>query len=132
MKKVLTFGVFDLMHIGHIILFKNAHDLGDYLIVSVQESDFVTKFKPSAKLFYNTEQRLFMVESIKFVDEVITYSTVDETIKTVNFDILAVGPDQNHDKFQKAIEWCKANNKEVITLPRTDGVSSSMIRHLQS
>ncbi len=130
MKKVLTFGVFDLMHIGHIILFKNAHNLGDYLIVSVQESDFVTKFKPNTKLFYDTEQRLFMVGAIKFVDEVITYQTVDETIKKVEFDIFAVGSDQNHDKFNKAIAWCKAHNKEVIVLPRTEGVSSSMLRQL--
>ena len=129
-KKVLTVGVYDLLHFGHIELFRKAHELGDYLIVAVQNSDYVTKFKPNAKLVYNTEERIYMVSAIRFVDKVISYNTVDETVKKVDFDILALGPDQNHERFQKAIEWCKKNNKEIVIIPRTEGISSSMIKKI--
>lgn len=128
MKRIFTVGVFDILHIGHILLFKNARSLGDYLIVAIQESEFVKKYKPCAKIIYNTEERLFMVKSITYVNEVITYQSVDEIIKNVNFDIFAIGPDQNHSGFQAAIKWCKKNGKEVVVLPRTEGVSSSTLR----
>jgi len=75
MKKVLTVGVYDLIHIGHVNLFKNAKKLSDggKLIVAVQDSDVVLKYKPEAKLFYSTEERMYMVKAIRFVDEVIVY-----------------------------------------------------------
>ena len=124
MKKVLTVGVYDLIHIGHVNLFKNAKRLseGGELIVAVQDSDVVLKYKPSAKLVYTTEERLYMVKAIRFVDEVIVYEAVDEIVKTVDFDILVTGPDQQHDGFKKAIEWCKQHGKEHVVIPRTEGV----------
>ncbi|SMG22576.1 adenylyltransferase/cytidyltransferase family protein [Fibrobacter sp. UWB13] len=128
MKRIFTVGVFDILHIGHLLLFKNARNLGDYLIVAIQESDFVKKYKPQAKLIYNTDERIFMVKSITYVNEVITYKDVDEIIKEVNFDVFAIGPDQNHSGFQSAIDWCKKNGKDVVILPRTEGVSSSTLR----
>lgn len=127
-KKVLTVGVFDLLHIGHVNLFRRAKDLGDVLIVAVQESDVVLKYKPNAKLVYSTEERMYMVKSVRFVDNVITYQAVDEIIKTVDFDILAIGEDQNHDGFQKAMQWCNDNDKEFVILPRTENISSSWIK----
>jgi len=130
MKKVLTVGVYDLLHIGHVLLFKNAKALGDYLIVAVQESDFILKYKPQTKMVYNTAERMFMVGSLKYVDEVITYQDVDRLMETVDFDIFAKGPDQNHAGFQKAVEWCKSHGKEVVVVPRTEGISSSQIREL--
>lgn len=126
--RVLTVGVFDILHIGHLLLFKNAKSLGTHLIVAVQRSEVVHKFKPSAKLVYNTNERLFMVSSLSFVDEVIEYDSVDKIITKVDFDIFAKGPDQNHEGFQKAVEWCEQNGKKVITIPRTLGVSSSTLR----
>ncbi len=128
MKRVFTVGVFDILHIGHLLLFKNARNLGDYLIVAIQESDFVKKYKPQAKIIYNTNERIFMVKSITYVNEVITYQSVDEIIKKVDFDVFAIGPDQNHSGFQSAIKWCKENGKDVVVLPRTEGVSSSTLR----
>jgi glycerol-3-phosphate cytidylyltransferase len=128
MKKVLTIGVYDLLHLGHIELFRKAKALGDYLIVAVQDADFVTKFKPDTKLVYTTEQRLYMVSSVKFVDEVVEYQSADQIVKTVDFDILAVGPDQTNNAFILAKEWCKLHGKNVITIPRTSGVSSSALR----
>lgn len=130
MKKVLTVGVYDLLHIGHVLLFKNAKALGDYLIVAVQESDFILKYKPQTKMVYNTVERMFMVGSLKYVDEVITYQDVDRLMEIVDFDIFAKGPDQNHAGFQKAVEWCKSHGKEVVVVPRTEGISSSQIREL--
>lgn len=128
MKKVLTVGVFDYFHLGHLRLFENAKKHGDYLIVAVQDGDFILKYKPQAKILYTTEQRLDLVGALRVVDEVITYENVDETVMKTDFDVFAVGGDQNHAGFQRAIEWCKNNGKEVVTLPRTPGICSSDIK----
>ena len=128
MKKVLTVGVYDYLHIGHVNLFSRAKALGDYLIVAVQDSDFILKYKPEAQILYNTEERLYMVQSIRYVDETIIYTDVDSIVKEVDFDIFVTGPDQIHQGFQNAIRWCKDHNKETIVLPRTEGISSSMIK----
>lgn len=128
MTKVVTFGVFDYFHLGHLRLFKNARALGDYLIVAVQDEDYILKTKPNAKVLYTTEQRQELVEALSIVDEVVTYTDVDVTIKTLDFDIFAIGEDQNHAGFQRAIKWCKENSKTVIRMHRTPGISSSEIK----
>lgn len=128
MKKILTVGVYDLLHIGHIELFRKAKAISDYLIVAVQESDVVLKYKPEAKLIYSTEERMYMVKSIKYVNDVVVYNSVDEIVKNVDFDIFALGPDQNHEGFQRAIQWCKDNGKQTVVIPRTDGISSSWLK----
>lgn len=128
MKKILTVGVYDLLHIGHVNLFKRAKQQGDFLTVAVQCSEFVLKYKPDAKLLYNTEERMYMVKAIRYVDNVITYEAVDDIVKTADFDIFVTGPDQTHEGFQRAIKWCKENGKENIVLPRTEGISSSWLK----
>ena len=128
MKRVLTFGVYDLLHVGHMLLFKHAREKGDYLIAAVQDGGYILKYKPEAKIINTTDERRMMVASIRFVDEVVTYKDVDKDIVNIDFDIFAIGPDQNHAGFQRAIEWCKANGKEVVVIPRTDGISSSLLR----
>lgn len=132
MKKVFTVGVFDLLHYGHIELFRRAKEYGEHLTVAVQTSEFVTKFKPNAKLIYSTNERLYMVNAIRYVDFVTTYDSVDEIVKIFPFDIFIIGEDQCHNKFKKAIQWCKENNKEVIMLPRTKGISTSFIKSILS
>lgn len=127
-KRVLTVGVFDVLHIGHILLFMHAKELGDELIVAVQDGDYILKYKPEAKMINTTDQRLFMVKSIRYVDDVVVYKDVDEDIQNIDFDVFAKGPDQNHAGFQRAVEWCKKHNKEVVVIPRTDGISSTIIR----
>ena len=117
-----------MMHIGHVLLFKHAKELGDYLIVAVQDGDLIRKYKPEADIVYSTAERLFMVDSIRYVDEVITYKDVDKDIKSIDFDVLAKGQDQSHPGFQRAVEWCLENGKEVVELPRTEGISSTMLR----
>jgi cytidyltransferase-related domain len=85
MKNILTFGVYDMLHIGHILLFQHIKELFPsdecHLIVAVQDSDYILKYKPEAKMVYTTEERLFMVSSIRWVDEVVTYQDVDLDIK---------------------------------------------------
>ena len=127
MKKVFTVGVYDLLHVGHINLFKKARELGDDLTVAVQNDECILKYKPEAKIVNSTNERLFMVSSIRFVDHVITYDDVDEIVKHVDFDIFAKGPDQCHAGFQRASEWCLAHGKEVVVIPRTEGISSTML-----
>ena len=128
MKTIFTVGVYDLLHLGHILLFKRARELGDKLIVAVQDGEYVKKYKPGADLFYSTEIRVFMVKSLRYVDEVVIYKDVDAIIRQVDFDIFVTGPDQCHKGFQKAIEWCDNNGKEHIVLERTEGISSSELR----
>lgn len=127
-KKVLTVGVFDLLHKGHVELFRRAKSLGDYLIVAVQDSDFILKYKPTAKIVNSTDDRMYMVNAIRYVDEAVVYEDVDTIVSRVDFDIFVTGPDQIHVGFQKAIRWCKDNGKEHIVLSRTDGVSSSELK----
>lgn len=127
-KKVLTVGVYDLIHKGHVELFRRAKGLGDYLIVAVQDSGFILKYKPQAKVLNSTQERMYMVQSIRWVDEVIVYEDVDEIVKNVDFDLFVSGPDQIHSGFQKAIKWCEENGKEFMILGRTDGVSSSDLK----
>ncbi len=128
MVKVLTVGVYDLLHIGHVHLFRRAKSLGTHLTVAVQSSDVVLKYKPETKLVYTTEERMYMVKAIRYVDEVAIYESVDDIVKDITFDILVVGPDQNHDGFKRAIEWCRNNEKDVVVLPRTEGISSSWLK----
>lgn len=128
MKTILTVGVYDMLHIGHILLFKRAKELGDKLIVAVQDSDVILKYKPGTKMIYTTEERMYMVSAIKYVDEVVVYRDVDKDIQNIDFDVFAKGPDQIHAGFQRAVEWCRENDKEVVVIPRTEGISSTMLR----
>ena len=132
MKRILTFGVYDILHIGHMLLFKRVKELYPnekcQLIVAVQDSDYILKYKPDTKIIYNTEERLFMVSALKWVDDVVVYQDVDRSIQEIEFDIFVKGEDQQHAGFQRAIEWCRINGKEVINVPRTKGISSSMLR----
>lgn len=127
-KKVLTVGVYDLIHKGHVELYRRAKGLGDYLIVAAQDGDFILKYKPTAKVLNSTEDRKYMIKSIRYVDEVITYTDVDEIVQEVDFDVFVTGPDQCHAGFQRAIRWCEDHGKEHIVLGRTDGVSSSELK----
>ena len=128
MKKILTFGVYDMLHIGHMLLFKRAKELGDYLVVAVQDGECILKYKPGTEMIYTTDERLYMVSAIRYVDEVVTYRDVDVDIQNIDFDVFVKGPDQCHAGFQRAVKWCEEHGKEVVTLPRTEGISSTMLR----
>ena len=128
MIKVLTVGVYDYFHLGHLRLLENAKELGDYLIVAVQDEDFILKTKPNAKILYTTEQRKELVGALRDVDEVVGYTDVDAIVKMIDFDVFAIGEDQNHEGFQKAVEWCKEKGKKIVRMRRTPGISSSDIK----
>ncbi len=130
MKKVFTVGVYDLLHIGHVELFRKARALGDYLIVAVQDSEVVKAFKPEAQLLYTTEERCYMARAIRYVDEVVVYRDVKDIVKEVDFDIFVKGPDQQHAGFQEAVRWCEQQGRQVVTLQRTEGISTSELKEL--
>lgn len=130
MKKVLTVGVYDLLHVGHVELFRKAKALGDYLIVAVQDSEVVALYKPESQTVLSTEERCYMVRAIRYVDEVVVYRDVNDIVREVDFDIFAKGPDQRHEGFQKAVEWCHEQGREVVVLPRTEGVSSTDLKEI--
>ena len=123
MKKVITYGTFDLLHYGHINLLKRAKALGDYLIVALSSDKFnVIKGKRS---FFNFEERKTILESIKYVDEVIMEDAWEQKItdiKKYNIDIFVIGNDWE-GKFDFLKDYC-----EVVYLPRTPDISTTQIK----
>lgn len=130
MKTVVTFGVFDYFHLGHLMLFKKikAQTGCDKLVVAVQKSEYIKKYKPNQVLFYSDEQRIELVSALSIVDQVITYTDVDVTIKSLDFDVFARGEDQNHSGFIRATEYAQSIGKEVIIMQRTKNISSTDIK----
>lgn len=130
MSKILTFGVYDYFHLGHLRLFKQCKKYADYLIVAVQNGDFILKYKPDSNIMYSTSERVEMLNSIKEIDKVIIYDTISiETLKKIDFDILALGEDHRGGRFDEAEKWCKENNKKVVRLKRTPKICSSDIKN---
>lgn len=130
MNKILTFGVYDFFHLGHLRLFKQCRTHADYLIVAVQNDEYVLKFKPDAKMLYTTAERVEIIESIRIVDKVITYNVISpETLENIDFDILALGEDHVGERFRAVEEWCEKNNKKIVRLKRTQGICSSDIKN---
>lgn len=123
MKKVITYGTFDLFHIGHLNILKRAKALGDYLIVAISTDEFNhIKGKKCAIPDY---ERMAIVEAIKYVDEVIPENSWDQKpldIKEHNIDIFVMGDDWK-GKFDDLSQYC-----EVVYLPRTEGISTTKIK----
>ncbi len=129
MDKILTFGVYDYFHLGHLRLFKQCKEHADYLIVAVQNGSYIKKFKPEAIILYSTEERKEIISSLRVVDEVVEYNELNiETVKGIDFDILALGEDHVGERFDILKKWCHENGKKVVTLKRTEGIASSDIK----
>lgn len=125
MKRVITYGTFDLLHYGHINLLKRAKALGDYLIVAISTDEFNKKEKHKNS-YFSFEQRKQLVESIRYVDLVIPEETWDqkgEDVKKYDIDIFVMGDDWQH-KF----DFLKEGGVQVVYLPRTPEISSSQIK----
>lgn len=123
MKKVITYGTFDLLHHGHINILKRAKDIGDYLIVGLSSDEFNASKGKGA--YHSYAERKMILEAIKYVDEVIPENTWDQKvsdIKNNEVDIFVMGSDWE-GKFDELADHC-----EVIYLPRTDGISTSKIK----
>ena len=130
MSKILTFGVYDYFHLGHLRLFKQCKEYGDYLIVAVQDSKYILKYKPDAKVLYTTEERVEILEALRIVDKVVVYHTVGEaTLEKIDFDILALGEDHKGGRFEEVEKWCNEHGKKVVRLRRTPGICSSEIKN---
>lgn len=125
MKRILTYGTYDLLHYGHIRLLKRAKELGDYLIVALSTDEFnATKGK---KAYHNYETRKKMLEAIRYVDLVIPENDWNQKINDVkeyHVDVTVMGGDwEGNPKFEELREYC-----DVVYLPRTEGVSTSKIK----
>lgn len=131
MKRVITFGVFDFYHLGHLRLFKYIRQaVGEpcYLIVAVQNGDYILSQKPDAKVLYSTLERKEMLEANRFIDEVVVYDRVDGFIGKAKFDVFARAPEHTSMSIKKFEEWSINNKKEVLITHRTEGISSSKIK----
>lgn len=120
MKKVITYGTFDVLHYGHINLLKRAKELGDYLIVCLSSDEF-NKLK-NKKSFYTYEQRKIILEAIKYVDLVIPEISWEQKISDIqkyNINTFVMGDDWK-GKFDFLKKYC-----EVIYLSRTPDVCST-------
>lgn len=126
MKRVLTYGTYDLLHYGHIRLLKRARELGDYLIVAISTDEF-NDIK-NKKAYHDYQTRKEMLEAVRYVDLVIPEETWEQKIEDVQkyqVDIVCMGSDwEGHDKFEVLKDHC-----DVIYLDRTQGVSTSKIKH---
>ena len=123
MKKVITYGTFDLLHTGHINILRRAKALGDYLVVGLSSDEFnAIKDK---KAYHSFEDRKFILEAIKYVDEVIEEDNWGQKITDIkenNIDVFVMGDDWEN-KFDELKEYC-----EVVYLPRTQGISTTQIK----
>lgn len=125
MKRILTYGTYDLLHYGHIRLLKRAKERGDYLIVALSTDEFnAVKGK---KAYHNYETRKEMLEAIRYVDLVIPENDWDQKIddvKTYKVDEVVMGSDWvGEPKFEVLRDYC-----EVTYLDRTEGVSTTKIK----
>lgn len=123
MKKIITYGTYDLLHRGHINLLKRAKSMGDYLVVGLSSDEF--NAAKNKKAFYSYEERKLVLEAIRYVDEVIpeqNWEQKEQDIQDHEIDIFVMGDDWS-GKFDHLKPLC-----EVIYLPRTGGVSTTQIK----
>jgi len=125
MKKVITYGTYDLLHQGHINLLRRAKELGDYLIVGVTNDSF-DRDRGKLNVRNNVLERVEAVKATGYADQIIIEDYVGQKIDDVqkyNVDVFAIGSDWE-GKFDYLKEFC-----EVVYLPRTEGISSTMLRN---
>jgi glycerol-3-phosphate cytidylyltransferase len=123
MKRVITFGTFDLFHIGHLNILERAKTLGDYLIVGVS-SDQLNRNKKNKLPVYNQDQRLRIISALRIVDEVFIEESLElkgEYIKKYKADVLVMGDDWK-GKFEEYKKLC-----DVAYLDRTPSISTTEI-----
>lgn len=130
-KKIIgyTTGVFDMFHIGHLNILKRAKEQCDYLIVGVSTDEVVEEYKTKTPII-KFEERIAIVEAIKYVDEVVPQTTMDkmEAWKQLKFNVMFHGSDwKGSDMYNHIIEKFNNVGVKVIFLPHTEGVSSTLL-----
>jgi glycerol-3-phosphate cytidylyltransferase len=125
MKRILTYGTYDLLHYGHIRLLKRAKELGDYLVVAISTDEF--NAGKGKKAYHSYETRKEMLEAVRYVDLVIPESNWEqktEDVRRYKIDTVVMGADwEGSDRFECLRDYC-----ELVYLPRTEGVSTSQIK----
>ena len=124
MRRVITYGTFDLLHYGHINLLKKAKEQGDYLIVALSTDDFNT-YQKNKKTYFPFEVRKCLLEAIRYVDLVIEEKNWEQKktdVKKYDVDVFVIGDDWE-GKFDFLCEQC-----EVVYLPRTPDISTTSIK----
>lgn len=124
-----TTGVFDMFHIGHLNILKRAKEQCDYLIVGVSTDEVVEEYKKKTPII-KFEERIAIVEAIKYVDEVVPQTTMDkmEAWKQLKFDVMFHGSDwKGSDMYNHIIKKFNNVGVKVIFLPHTEGVSSTLL-----
>ena len=125
MKRVLTYGTFDLLHYGHIELLRRAKALGDYLVVAVSTDEF--NAGKGKKSYHDYETRKKMLEAVRYVDLVIPEETWEQKLDDVRdykIDVVVMGSDwADSDRFDYLKDYC-----ELVFLPRTEGISTTKIK----
>lgn len=125
MRRVLTYGTYDLLHYGHIRLLQRAKQLGDYLIVALSTEEF-NELK-GKKTYHNFETRKKMLEAIRYVDLVIpeeNWEQKEQDVKRYEVDVVVMGSDwEGSEKFEYLKEFC-----DVTYLDRTEGISTTKIK----
>lgn len=124
MKKVITYGTFDLFHVGHLNLLRRARALGDFLVVAVSSDAFnALKGKECA---YRCEDRCAIVSAIRYVDEVIVeerWEQKADDVRRLGIDVFVMGDDWKGRFDDELAGLC-----EVVYLPRTENISTSSIK----
>ena len=124
LKKVITYGTYDLLHYGHVNLLRHAKEYGDYLIVALSTDEFNWNMKQK-KSYFSYEERKHLVEAIRYVDLVIPENNWEQKIsdiKEFKVDVFVIGDDWR-GKFDFLKEYC-----EVVYLPRTPKISTTQIK----
>lgn len=125
MKRILTYGTFDLLHYGHIEILRRAKALGDYLIVAVSTDEF--NAIKNKKAYHNYETRKKMLEAIRYVDLVIPENNWNQKRNDVleyKVDVVVMGSDwKDNPNFEILKDIC-----DVVYLPRTEGISTTKIK----
>lgn len=125
MRRVITYGTFDLLHYGHINLIERAKALGDYLIVAVSTDEFNWNEKRK-KCYFPYEERKRMVEALRAVDLVIPEESWDQKVSDVHLyhiDTFVIG-----DDWEGKFDFLKKEGVEVVYLPRTPEISTTQIK----
>ena len=125
MKRVITYGTFDLLHYGHINLLRRAKALGDYLIVALSTDEFNWNSK-NKKTYFSYEQRKQLLESIRYVDLVIPeedWNQKKNDMHEYHIDTFVMG-----DDWKGKFDFLKEEGVDVVYLPRTPEISSSKIK----
>ena len=124
MRRVITYGYFDLLHYGHINLLSKAKEQGDYLIVALATDDFVEPDK-NLVCYFSYDERKHLLEAIRYVDLVIPQASPNQKVHDVQLyqvDVMVMGGD-NEGRYDFMREYC-----EVIYVPRTAMVSTAQIK----